>query len=169
METFPSEQLPDEAVTISREIEPTVEAQKVMEEAQAKRATLLERVINRKNMEMTATIMPGIDIGTFAAFAARGKTFTGMELNGKERVNYAAMAGLLALSYSLLAAGMDKEALEAKGAAWTFAGKQFIDSGLLQKTIDAAKEKMPSMIPFIERTGEFIGGDSEVITLNLNG
>jgi hypothetical protein len=170
METFSPEKPIDEIVGSTQEIEISPEVQEVMNEAREKRAGILNRIMSEKAAKVTETIVhwTPIEVPALFASAAMGETLTGKKLDGKARFNYAATAGFLTLSYILFATGQHKEAIGAKGMAAIFATMQF-GPEFIKGVAHMAREKIPSMAPFIERTGEFISGNPEFISLELNG
>jgi hypothetical protein len=170
METFPIE--PYEELSEDNETELTPEVKAVIEQFREKRAGILSKIMSERAAKITETAVlmaPGTDIIALASAAARGETLTGKELDNKSRLNHAAMAGFLTLSYTLLAVGMNREALEAKGMAATFGAMEF-GPDLVQKTIAAAKQHIPAMVNFIQNTGEYLTtSDSDLTSLELNG
>ena len=136
-------------------LETGTETETTMEDFREERADLLNRIINRKTTEAALLLTPGIDVVALAAFAARGETLAGKELDGRERLNYAAIAGFLGLFYVLELSGMQKEAIAARGAAATLATMEF-GPDLFEKTAELAREHMPSAAPFLKKTGDFI-------------
>jgi hypothetical protein len=137
-----------------RDISPEIEV--IIEEAREKRAGILNKIMSERAAKITEKIIHWTPIEVPALFvsAARGETLTGEKLDGKARLNYAAIAGFLTISYTLLAMGQHKEAIAAKGAAATFGAMEF-GPELVKNTVAMAKEKMAEMAPFIEKTGEF--------------
>ncbi|HUC01460.1 MAG TPA: hypothetical protein VMA75_00955 [Candidatus Paceibacterota bacterium] len=165
--------------------EAQVEKEAVMERYKGERARLLSKIFNRRTVESVALLTPGADVAGLAAFAARGETLVGKKLNPQERLNYAAIAGFLTLSYILYFSGMETEALAARAAAWERSATEF-GPELLDGTEALARKLIPSMAPFVEKTGSFLkdkaalakevgrsmlevpAGDPDLPTLNLN-
>jgi len=138
------------------------ETETTMEDFRTERADLLKRVINRKTAEAALLLTPGVDVVALAAFAARGETLAGKELDGRERLNYAAIAGFLGMFYVLGLSGMQKEAMAARGVAATLATIEF-GPDLFEKTAELAQERMPSAVSFLEKTGDFIKDKQSLI------
>lgn len=173
METFPTEQEQpiNEAIEeTEQKIEVSPEVQGIMNAEKEKRVGLLNRVMSEKAAKVTGKIIHFTPLQVPALFtsAAMGESLTGEKLDGKTRFNYAMAGGFLTLSYALFFAGQHKEALAAKGAAATFGGMQF-GPELIKNTIAVAKQKIPEMASFIEKTGVYISSHPELIALNLNG
>lgn len=154
MEAFPT----SSAEENNRENEHSPEIELVIEKYQNERAGMLGKIMGRRAAKVTETVglmTPGVDIIALGASAAFGETPTGKKLDSKARFNYMATAGFLGLSYALLAMGDNRGALEAKGAAATFGAMQFGPDSY-NSVLKMAKEHVPSIAPFIEKTGDFI-------------
>jgi hypothetical protein len=175
------------SVEIPPAIDETIEIgpEEIMESSREKRAALFQKVFNRKTAEAALVLAPGMDVLALTAFAARGETLAGQQLDNMDRFNYLAIASFLTLSYVCMYSGMNREALDAKGMAMALGAMQF-GPQFIQKIKKIAQEKAPEVASFIEKTGGYIkdkqalvedikisltsrlSSDPEFISLNLN-
>jgi hypothetical protein len=157
-ETFP---IPEQEEPIPKAEMEAAEKEAVMDRFKGERAGILSKVFNRKVGEAALLLTPGVDVVALAAFAARGETLTGKELDGRERVATAAIAGFLGLFYALQLSGMQKEALAARGMAATLGAIEF-GPQLIEKARSLAAERLPSIVPFLEKTAAFVSGKANL-------
>lgn len=138
------------------------EKEAAMERSREERARLLTRIFSRKTMESAVLLTPGIDVAGLAAFAARGETLVGKKLDGRERINYAVAAGFLGLFYAFHLAGMEKEALAARGVAASIGAMEF-GPEILGQMRSFAAERTPSLAPFVEKTAGFLADKIRIL------
>lgn len=146
MEMNPEASLEQESVA---EFSPEVEA------IRAERPGMMGKIFTRKTADIVGNLLPGIDVPKLLTEAAYGTTFAGKDLSAQERMSYAVIAGLVATAYALYFLGMPHEAKVARVTGATFSSIKF-GPNILRETVALAKEKIPAMSPFIERSASFI-------------
>jgi hypothetical protein len=131
------------------------EKEKIFEGSRAERAKLLSKVFSRRTADVAGNLIPGIDVAKFTSEAIYGKTVAGKELSGRERINYAVIAGSIALAYALHFSGKNNEAITARAFASSVASIQ-MGPELLQAMALKAQERFPGVASLLQKSGEFL-------------
>lgn len=128
-----------------------------MESSRAERAGLLGQIFNRRSADIAGNLIPGIDAIKIGAEAAVGKTFGGKELSGREQIDYAMIAGVLAVAYTLYLSGMHRESMKVRSAATMIASLE-LGPEIVRQAAEMAQEKFPRIASFLDKTGTFFQG-----------
>jgi hypothetical protein len=129
----------------------------IMESSRADRASLLGKIFNRQTADVAGNLIPGVDAIKLAAEAAVGKTFAGKELSGREQVDYAMIAGVLTVAYTLYFSGMHRESVKVRSLATAIATVE-LGPDIVRQVAAAAQGNFPRIASFLEKTGMFFEG-----------
>ncbi len=125
--------------------------------SQKKREEILKKTFVRA--DVIGNIVPGVDL-KMAAEAAIGKTVSGMKLSGRERFDYAVIAGGAALAYALAFSGLHGEAAAAKGLALSFATMEF-GPDFFEQAAQRAETTLPQTAHLLRKVAEFTADKRE--------
>lgn len=144
------------------EQEPLAEFSPEIEAVREERVGMIGKIFTRKTADVVGNLLPGIDVPKLLTEAAYGTTLAGKDLSMRERMDYAVIAGLVTTAYILYFSGMPHEAKIARVTGATFSSIKF-GPNILRETLALAKEKIPAMSPFIERSSSFIEDKKAIV------